>query len=206
MIVPGTREAASRDSGEWVFVDIGFSQKSKTCGIAIGDSKPHVILYGDLGCRIADELKKGSSPLNLLIEAPLSVAFNANGCPTGRKIEKRGGDTRYWYVGAGAATLLATTYLLRRLYYDMHSVREVRLFEGFASFKSKESHSSHAADVSKLRSVIWGGRDNGTIVGPEGLKMSGDDILQSAFAVSGMDFGVPAVVMVEDGLRHDQGL
>ena len=199
MTVPGTRDAASRDSGEWVFVDIGFSQNSKSCGIAIGDSEPRAILYGDLGPLIAHELNKGSSPLNLLIEAPLSVAFNANGNPTGRKIEKRGGDTRYWYVGAGAATLLATTHLLRRL-YDMHPAREIRLFEGFASFKSKGSPSSHEADVSKLRRVAWGGSDKGRIVGREGLKMRGDDILLSAFAVSGMDFGVPAVMVVEDGV------
>ena len=196
MIVPGTPDMRSRDSGEWVFVDIGFSQNSKSCGIAIGDSKPCVIHYGDLGCRIARELKKGSSPLNLLIEAPLSVAFDAQGSPTGRKIERRGRDTRYWYVGAGAATLLATTHLLRRL-YDMHPAREIRLFEGFASFKSKTATSSHAADVCKLRSVAWGESEEGTIVGRDELKMNEDDILLSAFAVSGMDFGIPAVMVID---------
>ena len=199
MIVPGTCDKASRDSGEWVFVDIGFSQSSKSCGIAVGDSNPCDICYGDLEFRIADELKKGSSPLNLLIEAPLSVAFNVHGNPTGRRIERRGRDTRYWYVGAGAVTLLATTYLLREL-HDMKPTREIRLFEGFASFKSKGATSSHADDVSKLRSVAWGESDRGRIVDGEGLKMRDKDILCSAFAVSGMDFGVPPVVVVEDGV------
>ena len=190
---------ACRDSGEWVFVDMGFSKDSKSCGIAVGGCSPCVIRYQDLGSRIAHELKNASSPLNLLIEAPLSVAFDAKGSPTGRKIEKRREGTRYWYVGAGAAMLLATTYLLRRL-YEMHPTREVRLFEGFASFKSTEKPSSHKKDVCDLRSVAWGTSKKGRIVGKDGLKMADNDILCSAFAVSGMDFGIPAVVVVEDGV------
>ena len=197
MIVPGVRDQARRDSGQWVFVDIGFSGHSKTCGIAIGDSQPRDVRYGDLASRIALELEAGASPLNLLIEAPLSVAFKADGNPTGRRIEKKNGQTRYWYVGAGAAVLLATTYLLRCL-YDMRPSREVRLFEGFASFKSKKRRSSHADDVSNLRSVAWGDIQKGTIVEEGRLKMRDDDILVSAFAVSGMDFGIPAVVVVDD--------
>lgn len=197
MIVPGVRGQARRDSGQWVFVDIGFSAYSKSCGIAIGDSQPRNVHYSDLASRIARELEAGASPLNLLIEAPLSVAFNAIGNPTGRRIERKNGQTRYWYVGAGAAVLLATTHLLRCL-YDMRPSREIRLFEGFASFKSKEKHSSHADDVSNLRSVAWGESQKGTIVEEGRLKMRDDDILVSAFAVSGMDFGIPAVVVVDD--------
>ena len=82
----------------------------------------------------------------------------------------------------------------------MHPMREIRLFEGFASFKSQGKTSSHAADVAKLRRIAWGESDEGRIVGRDGLKMRDDDVLHSAFAVSGMDFGVPAVVVVEDGV------
>ena len=199
MIVPGVPAIAGRDSGEWVFVDIGFSQSSKSCGIAIGDSDPHAIRYDELGRRVVHAVNKGSGPMNLLIEAPLSVAFTAQGCPTGRKIEKRGRNTRYWYVGAGAATLVAAMHLLRRL-HSMHPVREIRLFEGFASFKSQGETSSHAADVAKLRCIAWGESDEGRIVGSDGLKMRGDHVLRSAFAVSGMDFGIPAVMVVEGGV------
>ena len=199
MIVAGTRDAARRDSGEWVFVDIGFSQSSRSCGIAIDDSEPRNITYGDLTRQIVGMLDKGSSPLNLLVEAPLSVAFNTDGNPTGRKMEVRSGERpRYWYLQAGAPMLLATTHLLRRL-YDMNSVREIRLFEGFASFKSKRSRSSHTDDVSRLRSVAWGGSERGRIVDREALKIRNDDILLSTFAVSGMDLGVPVVVVVGDG-------
>ncbi|MDE0343954.1 MAG: helix-turn-helix transcriptional regulator [Deltaproteobacteria bacterium] len=196
-IVPGIRDQARRDSGQWVFVDIGFSAHSKSCGIAIGDTQPRNVRYSDLVSRIARELESGASPLNLLIEAPLSIAFNTAGNPTGRSIEKNNGQTRYWYVGAGAAMLLATTHLLRCL-CDMRPSREVRLFEGFASFKSRGRRSSHEADVSNLRSVAWGESQKGKIVEEGRLKMRDDDILVSAFAVSGMDFGIPAVVVVDD--------
>lgn len=196
MIVPGTPEMAKRDSGVWVFVDIGFSKNSKSCCIAIDESEPCNVHYGDLGPRIACELNKGPPSLNLLIEAPLSVAFNEKGNPTGRRIEKRSRYTRHWYVGAGATTLLATTYLLRQL-QEMHPAREIRLFEGFVSFKPKTATFSHAADVLDLRSVVWGKSENGEIVGCDGLKMGKGDILRSAFAVSGMDFGIPTVVVVD---------
>lgn len=198
MIVAGTPEMARRDSGVWVFVDIGFSKNSKSCCIVIDESKPCNVHYGDLEPRIACELNKGSTSLNLLIEAPLSVAFNEKGNPTGRRIEKRSRYTRYWYVGAGATTLLATTHLLRQL-HEMLPAREIRLFEGFVSFKSKTATSSDEDDVLDLRSVVWGESENGKIVGCDGPKMEKGDILRSAFAVSGMDFGIPAVVVVECG-------
>ena len=195
MIMPGDRHQVRPDSGRWVFVDIGFSRDKRSCGILVDDSDPRVVHFGDLVSTIAREMEKSPSPLNLLIEAPLSIAFNANGNPTGRKIEKRGTQHRYWYEPAGAAVLLATMHLLRRL-HDVRYSREVRLFEGFASFKPKEARSSHADDVLILRSVAWG--EKGTIVDEHGLKMRDDDILLSAFAVSGMNYGIPAVVVVED--------
>lgn len=178
-------------------MDIGFAQKSKSCGIAFGDSEPREIYYGDLEKEIIDWIRKVSCPVNLLIEAPLSVAFSKHGNPTGRKIEKRGDRTRYWHVGPGAATLLAAMYLLRRL-YDLQEARTIRLFEGFASFKMKGKSASHPVDVEMLRNVAWGESGGGRIVFGDGLKMEKDDILCSAFAVSGMDFGIPAVVIVED--------
>lgn len=206
MIVPGTAKLARRGSGEWVFVDIGFSRDARSCGIAVGDSEPRAICFGDLVPRVAEELSKGSCPLNLLIEAPLSVAFNAQGCPTGRKIEKRReGSPRYWYLQAGAVTLLAATYFLRGL-HDVASARgrgsdrTIRLFEGFASFKQKGVASSHAEDVARLRDVAWRESSRGRIVECEGLRMCSGDTLRSAFEVTGMDFGIPPVVVVDDSV------
>ena len=129
----------------------------------------------------------------------MSVSFNAHGNPTGRHIERRCSRTRYWYVGPGAAVLIAATYLMRRL-VDSSPLNEVRLFEGFASFKHEGARTSHADDVRALRDVVWRRGDRGRIVGPNALKRNCADVLQSAFTVAGMDLGVPAVVLVEDEL------
>ena len=196
MLVPATENDATPNSGEWVFVDIGFSRNSRSCGFAVGDSEPQEVVFGSLAPQILSVIGKGRGPLNLLIEAPLSVAFNAKGNPTGRRIEKRGSRTRYWYVGPGCAVLVAATYLLREL-YEASPTRQVRLFEGFASFKEQGGSSSHTDDVADLRNIAWSrGQTLGRVVGPDGLKAEKGDILCSAFAVSGMDLGVPPVVVV----------
>ena len=175
---------------------MGFSQNSKSCGIAVGDSEPQEVLFSSLASQILNVISKGRGPLNLLIEAPLSVAFSAKGNPTGRTIEKRGSDTRYWYNGPGCAVLIATTYLLREL-HEANLTRQVRLLEGFASFKEQGSPSSHTNDVVDLRNIAWNrGQTPGRVVEPNELKAEKGDFLCSAFAVSGMDLGVPPVVVV----------
>ena len=179
-----------------MFVDIGFSRHARSCGIAVGEGIPKEITFAELTPFILEVVCAGTGPMNLLIEAPLSVAFTAEGNPTGRRIDKRGARTRYWYVGPGCAVLVAATYLLRDL-YELGSERQIRLFEGFASFKEMRAQSSHCKDVSDLRSVAWNvDQVPGKVVGPEGLKANPDDTLSSAFAVSGMDLGVPPVVVV----------
>ena len=168
IIVPGTLEnMVSRDPREWIFVDIGFSNSKKSCGIAIGESEsPRSITFAKLIEEIVRQLNEIRSPVNLLIEAPLSVAFNAQENPTGGKIEKRGKRTRYWYVGPGAATFLATMHLLNRLSCEKLPT-PIRLFEGLASFKEKRGGSSHEEDVEKLRRIALGRRDKGRIVREE---------------------------------------
>jgi hypothetical protein len=112
-----TIEEVVRDSGDWVFVDLGFAGKSrKTCGLLIGDGEPRNRTFSELQSEIVEICRTSAGPLNLLIEAPLSVAFGANGDPAGRAIELRDGVQRYWYVGLGCSVLVAATYLLRSIY------------------------------------------------------------------------------------------
>jgi hypothetical protein len=139
---------------------------------------------------------EGEKPLNLVLEAPLSVAFSATGNPTGRAVEKRDGKARYWYLGLGCGVLVAATYLLRSI-FDSPRSREIRLYEGLVSFKPAKVRSSHASDVLALRSIVFQQPSNaGKIVAPEQLRASPCDRLQSAFAVSGFDFGIPPVIAV----------
>ena len=194
MIRAGIPAEANRLSGEWVFVDLGFAEKAKSCGLLLGDGNPEEVSFSQLKARLLEVVASDHGPLNLLVEAPLSVAFNEHGNPTGRVIEKRGYQTRYWYVGLGCSVLVAATYLLRAI-HDANPRREIRLFEGLASFKPKGVRSSHSNDVINLRKVILnGGCTPGGIVPAEELAASPNHRLYSAFLVAGMDFGVPAVV------------
>lgn len=198
MIRAGIPAEANRHSGEWMFVDLGFAGKAKSCGLLLGDGKPEEISFSQLKARLLEVVASDYKPLNLLIEAPLSVAFNEHGNPTGRILEKRGSQTRYWYVGLGCSVLVAATYLLRAI-HDANPRREIRLFEGLASFKSKDVRSSHSNDVVNLRKVIWDDSSKfGLIVPAEKLAVSPKHRLFSAFLVAGMDFGIPTVVALGD--------
>lgn len=186
-----------KDSGDWVFVDMGFAKSgNKSCGLAVNDENPICLTYSDLASKISELLTQNSRPLNLLIEAPLSIAFDIRGNPTDRSIEKRGSTTRYWYVGLGCSVLVGATFLLHKLSKSSNR-RPIRLIEGFASFKDKDK-SSHIDDVSMLRNVVWNRPSQfGQIIHPDNLKMSPTDCIPSAVVASDMDLGIPPVVMLE---------
>jgi hypothetical protein len=190
----GTVEEVKRDSGEWVFVDLGFARRKPSCGFLHGDGAAEVMTFATACERVAREASRVAGPLNLLLEAPLSVAFTKDGNPTGRSIEKRERKTRYWHVGLGCVVLVAATYLLRRV-TSAGSNREIRLFEGFVSFKQRGVRSCHTDDVMCLRDVVWQPqRFPGAIMPPSRLALASSDVVSSAFAVAGLDFGVPPVI------------
>jgi hypothetical protein len=194
MIRAGSPEDVRPESGEWLFIDVGFSSKGASCGVLGGHKAASSMTFARASEHLVDAADQAGSILNLLIEAPLSVAFNSNGNPTGRTIERLGSQHRYWYEGLGCLVTTATTYLLRAL-VDSRAPRDIRLFEGFVSFKPKGQRSSHPGDVEVLRAVVFNrARDPGSVVAAEGLKMASADKLHSAFAAAGMDFGVPPVV------------
>lgn len=61
----------------------------------------------------------------------------------------------------------------------------------------KKGKSSHENDVEMLREIALGRSTEGRYVDGEELKMDRNDILQSAFAVAGMNFGIPLAIVVE---------
>jgi hypothetical protein len=185
-------------NGALLVVDIGFAERARSSAWALDDADVQVGTFAQLVTAVVRIVEKAGPPLNLIIEAPLSVAFSAAGNPTPRKPEvAEKNKRRSWYCGPGASVLIAATYLMRAV-ADASLAREIRLFEGFVSFKPKGTRSDHAGDVRRLRSVARGRDDvRGEVLAIQRLRRTDDDQLQSALAVAGMDFGVPAVVFVD---------
>ena len=176
------------DKGHWLIVDIGFSSTQPSCGVWNGAGEPKVFTFGDLVALTTHEVQADDpGPLNLLIEAPLSVAFRQNGNPIRRNCDICDGMRREWYVNAGAATLVAAGYLLRAI-HGCQRQREVKLFEGFASFRraknkpgtDAERREADRQDVLALRNAVWN-RENATFFAPGDLVKPGHHI-ESAFS------------------------
>jgi hypothetical protein len=214
VIRAGRVEEIHPDSGEWVYVDIGFSAKSESCGfLGPGSEVARCMQFGQLKKELRDLVKQGTKHLNLVIEAPLSVAFDAGGNPSGRKPEKldkskdQPGGNRYWYVPLGCGVLVPALYLLREI-TDARRTREIRLFEAFVSFKERGVKSDHAGDVEALRELVLmrGGpvdtpKFRGSVKRPEELGGEASS-LDSAFKVAGLDYGVPPILFVT--YKHSQ--
>lgn len=138
-------------------VDLGFASKSKSCGLAWQvPGKELQIKRVDFG-RCVEEVSRFLSVNNdstLIVEAPLSGLFHSTGNPKGRtpfeiSIIYGKPQSRYWYVGAGAAVGLGAIFLFTRVSSLVRpESNTVNLFEGFISFKTNRS--DHAEDAVAL--------------------------------------------------------
>jgi hypothetical protein len=192
VIQAGTASQIRWGSGNWIFLDIGFSSKNRSCGLLAREGDPRCLTFAEAKAEVKMFVAK-SAVSNLVIEAPLSVCFDQSGNPSGRSIEIEGSKPRYWYTGPGCAVMVASMYLLRDLECATKKAT-IRLFEGFVSFKS-EKPSGHQADVLALRSVVRDPRKfHDSLFEAHQLKRNQADELFSAFRVLGMDCGIPAVI------------
>lgn len=198
MICAGKTSEIRANSGEWIYLDIGFSRDLRTCGLAFNNDEPECVLFSVAKQKITDFIRDaGRKVCNLLIEAPLSVAFDRHGNPVGRSIEKNGRKTRYWYAGAGCTVMVASLHLLRHL-VDSLDDPNIRLFEGFVSYKKCEGRrkSDHAGDVRLLREVICHPKTfPKSIYDEKRLKSCPDCRLENAFKVARISSGVPPVIV-----------
>jgi hypothetical protein len=181
------------DDCAWIFVDIGFSNNKRSCGVLFGDdNSPSCLRFGEANTAILHRLQNLNGPVKLVVEAPLSVCFDKDGNPKGRSIEKSGSKTRYWYNGLGCAVMTAAVYLIRSI-QRCPSTGIVLLAEGFISFKNPASPTSHASDALLLRSIVKG-HQSGRIHSPDTLTSCSTDVLESAVAYAGEDIGIPPVI------------
>ena len=192
----GSMEELHRDSGKWAFVDVGFSRESKTGGLLIHDDvRAAAYTFDELKKKLCLLANESSVPLNLVLEAPLSVAFTCAGNPAGRSMEKADAGHRYWYAGLGCQVTVAAAYLVRAM-KDEGLQRDIRLFEGFVSFKVGRDSRSHERDVLAMRSVAWADPNaRGHTLRPDELAGPHAKRLESAFKVFGFDCQVPPVIV-----------
>lgn len=192
---PGQPSQIQWGGGNWVFLDIGFANRKRSCGLLIGDAPANCVTFADARQQIMQWLVNSNSLVNLVIEAPMSVCFDSKGNPKGRSVEISGKGARYWYAGLGCGVMVAAMYLIRAISDDERVIVPVRLFEGFVSYKDSSLPSDHKDDVLRLIEII---RDpvkfSKSIYGADQLKQDEDDVLFSAFRVAGLDCGVPAVI------------
>ena len=177
-----------------MILDIGFS-KNPSCGLILGSSDPRCVNFSD-ACRSSVEwIQRQDSPINLMIEAPLSMAFDQRGNPIPRRVEKFGSQTRPWYSGPGATVLIATLHLIVHL-REYCPEASIKLFEGFVSFKPPEAKSDHIWDAVRLSDSIRSGPNEMVeFWGQEDLEAQGT-VLSSVFIPCGFDPGVPAIVRI----------
>jgi hypothetical protein len=179
--VSGTQELrVDMRGGLVVAVDLGFAEQDESCGIAWrrGATSDEASCKTFGGCiRRVTELMAAEARSALIIEAPLSGCFNADGNPiardygetraNGRSLE----SGRGWYYGAGASVALGAVFFLRRI-RDLLGRSEVTitLFEGFVSFKTKKTE--HVDDARSLLGAFVGNETRGhTVRAPMGGEM-----------------------------------
>jgi hypothetical protein len=194
MLIAGLKSDVKWGDGNWVFFDVGFSNNTKTCGLLIGDGAPVCLHYGEAKRTVLEHIRRSTQPTKLVIEAPLSVCFDAKGNPKGRKIEREGSETRYWYAGPGCCVMTGATYLVRDI-HEANADGAVILFEAFVTFKKAGNKSNHSDDVCRLRDVVkQADTMNTSIYSADDLRTDSQDRLTSAFQVSGHEIGIPAVI------------
>lgn len=150
-----------------IAVDLGFSGNERTTGVAWtlpsqSDARKH--RFGEAVTAVVEECRS-LVEVTLILEAPLSAAFDALGNPRPRGNFEREPQSRWWSVGPGAATTLSALFFLRQLHCKLKTAKvTIHLVEGFVTADDSGDHAKVAAalrdgflDNCKWHSVTEGG-------------------------------------------------
>lgn len=130
-------------------VDMGFSGKTASTGYAyraagnqqaISENKT----FADCLQAVAEQISRAGDLL-LIIEAPLSAAFDRKGNPQSRGTFESSPKPRWWSLRAGAAMSLAAMHFLKRLASRIPANSKCYLVEGYVV----GANSGHDADVAE---------------------------------------------------------
>jgi hypothetical protein len=126
-----------------IAVDLGFASKAKSCGLACHGTSiqnPCAVQFGEAVRRVA-ALISAHSELVLILEGPLSAAFDRRGNPCARGEFERTTPPRWWSLGSGATVALSALYFLRNLCsMTESSPSTVHLTEGFVVGDASIAH------------------------------------------------------------------
>jgi len=148
-----TKEAASAlRNCPLVAVDLGFSNTAKSCGVAHysegGTLHTEELTFADAVAAVAGSVRS-SRECVLILEAPLSAAFDEKGNPCPRHDIERSDPPRWWSIGAGAAMALAALHFCRRLHDRSPADVRLNLVEGFVTGDESKDHSTVAGRLVK---------------------------------------------------------
>lgn len=106
--------------------------------------RPVALSFGCCVDKVAELIERREIHV-LIVEAPLSGLFGANGDPAWRRpFEQQAKDTgfsrRYWYTQPASTVCLAAAVFFQRLGTLIKSYRgSIEVYEGFVSFKSRKT-------------------------------------------------------------------
>ena len=126
-----------------VAVDLGFSGRGRTTGVAWSlpnESYAKAFRFGEAVIAVAERFRSVEE-VALVLEAPLSAAFDCYGNPRPRGKFEREPQSRWWSVGPGAATALSALFFLRDLKSLLTTAdTTIRLVEGFVTGVDSGDH------------------------------------------------------------------
>lgn len=126
-------------------IDLGYSAKTKSCGVACSGSKElHALGFGEC-INYAAFLIREHGPHILILEAVLSTYHRSDGNPDIRGDFEKG---RGWYHGPGVTTYAAALRFLRQLDQQLPPEYRIPIVEGFLSYKP--SPTDHTEDARRL--------------------------------------------------------
>ena len=127
-------------------VDLGYSARSKSCGVAWADGTVvQSFEFGECIQAVAQQLSTGGRH-TLILEAVLSTYHTIEGNPMIRGDFEKG---RGWYHGPGVSTFAAALRFVRELDRVLpNDLRPIPLVEGFLSYKPVRT--AHSEDARRL--------------------------------------------------------
>ncbi|WP_397385641.1 hypothetical protein [Prosthecobacter sp.] len=187
-------------------IDLGFSATKETCGAAAWPTDQdfqaplNYSRFLESTCRW---ISKNDPAVVLILEAPLSGAFDPDGNPIPRgdferfHSETNRSSPRHWNIMAGASMALAAIHFCHALGLRIKQEITIHVVEGFASRYTDEQHNkpSHM-DVAKELLSRW--RDGQELLIPQ--------VVGSIVSVTGIlsgdsSHGVSGILRVPDGLK-----